>query len=550
MARVSFTLRNEATNPDLGSYLRFDDTFEYVTSQPGGSVGAAASISRTNYDSALRADGLQIAPMEFDETYFEGESNCYGKVDLEWGVNITTVEATPVVTGVVLVYSPWGEPQTISAGNILVESTSTYEFLHTDVPTGKWAYYSLFVHYESTGGDDYYERAASLAVLPPVDHGSTLDLWDRIPSYYRYQDGQIGSVTNDECLGVNLPADSVVGPLFKFLSIIGFDMDRIRTIADHVMVSRDPLVANTPTLGAIGDMLGVPLETTDLGSQRMRTFLNDVGYFRRSKGTELGTEYFAQSVSGSDILIDQTNQEITLYSQRVNYVTVPKNGSGIVTHRAAGDVEQAEVSALDFSDTTYAPYSGSYSYSIPTFTTTGTGASAGVNSVMIHIDSVVPVQLGDSVGFTVHSGVGTSAIKWVRLVDAAENVVGFEDVPIGLAYEVGATANASTGIWTDTYVELLVDLSEVPSMDLSSLLAERNHLGEYFDGDTVRGGWLIDASSVSDYRWSGSANLSQSIFAEDYERSKSIIDELLFDVFPITEADDYTIVSYNAIPGI
>lgn len=561
MARVSFTLRRTDTTPDLGSYLRYDDAQSYETSTPGGgSAGASvAPFSRTDYDSALRADGLQIAPEVFEDTFFEAISVCYGEVDLDWAVNISESPAdTPVVTEVLVVYSATGEPQTIASGTVLVESSSEYSYQHGGLPEGKWAYYSLFVHYESTGGDSYYERVASLSVLVPKNYGSTMDLWNRIPAYYRLQDQLLGEVTEVGCYGT-LPADNVIGPLFKYLSIIGFDMDRIRTIIDHVMVSRDPSIAHSTVLTALGQQMGTILTTSDLGAQRMRALMNDIGFYRRSQGTEIGIEYFAKSVSNSDISIDQVNREITIYSQRVNYVTVPKTGAGIITHRAAGDVEHTEANALPFSDATYAAYSGSYDYSGTDFTTTGTGSGDDVNSVIFHIDSVVPVELGDTVGFSVHSNIGTDALKWVRVVDASENVMGFSDVAKSVdgvrAYEVnidngGSAGAASLSVFTDGYIEACVDLSAVPVFDLSYMLAERNYLGSYFDGDTIRGGWLVDSSSVSDYRWAGSANSSQSIFAEDYERSKSILRTLLFDVLPVTEADNYTIISYNAIPGI
>lgn len=561
MARVSFTLRRTDSNPDLGSYLRFDDAVSYESSAPGGS--AAASIgpgSRVDYDSALRADGIQIAPEDFEEFFFEANSVCYGEVQLEWALNISEPAETPVVTGVVMVYSDLGEPQTIASGTILVESDSVFNYVHEGLPQGKWAYYSLFVHYQSTGGDNYYEKVASLDVLVPKDYGSTMQLWNRIPEYYRVQDSLIGSEYTGNCLGSSLPADRVVGPLFKYLSIIGFDIDRIRTIVDHLMINRDPAVANTATLDALSQQMAAILRSSDLGGQRLRALMNDIGFFRRTKGTEIGVEYFAKAISNSDIEIDQDNNTIKVFSQRVNYITVPKNGTGIVTHRAAGDVEQEEANALPFSDTTYNAYSGSYTYSGTDFSTTGSGAGDDVNSVIFHIDSVVPVRFGDTVGFSVHSNIGTDALKWVRVVDASENVMGFSDVAKSVngvrAYEVnidnqGASSGAaSIGVYHDGYIEACVDLSVVPVFRLAYMLAERNHLGEYFDGDTIRGGWLVDSSSVSDYRWAGSANASQSIFAEDYERSKSILDVLLFSALPINEAQYYTITSYNAIPGI
>ena len=535
MARVSFTLRRPDSDVDLGSYLRWDDSY---------------GTPRTDFDSALRSDGLQVAPQTFDESFFEAVSVCYGEVDLTWAVNIATATSTPTVTGVVLVYSPNGEPQTIASGDILVESTNTYEYTHTGLTEGRWAYYSLFVHYESTLGDDYYERVASLSVLVVKNYGSTLMLWNRIPEYYRIQDVLQGDFDFSPCVG-STSTGVAVGPLFKYLSVMGFDIDRMRTMLDYQMVSSDPALANTEHLDALSNQLGATLQSTDLGGARLRNLLDAIGFFRRSKGTVDGVTFFARAVAGSDIKINQTTGAITVYSQRVNYITKPKNGSGIVTHRAAFDTEEFLPEA--FSWTGASAGSGSYSVSGTEFTTTGTGASIGIDMAMIHLSSPVPVLPGDRVCFSVSSGIGTDAIKWVRVVLADETELGFQDTSNNAAgsvvFEVPIDFNGDPDTYVTGYIEYLVDLSAVPVFDNSLLMAERNHIGQYFDGDTVRGGWLIDSSSVSDYRWSGAANNSCSIFAEDYERTKAVINSLLFDVLPVTEESKYSIISYNAIPG-
>lgn len=539
MARVSFTLRK--TDSGLGSYLRYDD-----------SLGV-----RTDDDSALRADNLQLAPsssLTLATATFDATAVTYGAVELGWDVPIvTTLTTTPDVSGIVLVYSPSGSPQTLASGTILVESSNTYNYSHSGLTEGRWAYYTLFLHYQSSLGDSYYEKAASLAVLVPRDYGSTRLLWNRIPLFYRLQDVALGDTNYDanDFSSALTGMDSKIGPLFKFLSIFGFEMDRMRTMVDYQMVEYDPALANEEHLDALSSTLGVSLQSSDLGGARLRNLIDHIGVFRRSKGTPSGTEFVAQALTGSDVHIDQTTGEITIYSQRVNHITTPKDGSGITTHRAAYDTEVTSPNAFS---TDMSAYSGTYSVTGNTFTTTGTGASVGVQHVMIHLSSPIPVQLNDFVGFSVQSNDGTNAIKWARLVNGAGAVMGTQSVPTTVAgstvFEVSVDSNASVGIWTNAYVEYLVDLSAVPAFVNGSLLAERNHLGDYFDGDTVRGGWLVDSSSVSDYRWAGSANSSRSLYAEDYQRTNGIIDAVLLDVFPITEASKYTIVSYNAVPGV
>lgn len=113
----------------------------------------------------------------------------------------------------------------------------------------------------------------------------------------------------------------------------------------------------------------------------------------------------------------------------------------------------------------------------------------------------------------------------------------------------GGAPAAPSAAWTNVYVEFLVDLSQVPKFVLELLIAERNNLGGYFDGDKRRGGWLLGTPSIGDYRWDSAADASVSLFAEDYKRTNSILDALLWEALPITEVDKYDIVSYNAVPG-
>lgn len=479
---------------------------------------------------------------------------CYGEVALNWTANIaTTLTAEPQVMSMVLVYSPNGEPQTIASGDILVESAYDFAFEQSGLAEGRWAYYSLFVNYLSSGGDNYFERVASLSVIVPKNYQSNLMLWNRIPEYYRTQDVRMGSLEYSPCLG-NTIEDEPVGPLFKMLSVIGFDMDRIRTLIDYLMVANDPALANTESLDALSQQMAVMLSSADLGGSRLRNLMESIGYFRRTKGTLEGTSYFAKAISGSDIEIDSATGDITIFSQRVNYITVPKTGTGIVTYRAAGEIE--EITPLLFSNVTYGVYTQYINYVDSTFTNDGGVHMDIAPHVMIHVNSVVPVRNTgtDKVVFSIHSGVGTEGIRWARLVNSSGTQLGIQYNSIltdGVrAFEITAV-DADSGVgWTNAYIELLVDQEDSPTFVLKRMLAERNLIGKYFDGDTVRGGWLIDASSVSDYRWSGSANSSPSIFAEDYERTKGVLGQMLFDVLPITEVGKYTVVQYNAIPGL
>lgn len=569
MPRVSFTLRRGLvtdTDPeDLGSALRYDDTEEYISAGQGGSatvVGASARIAVS--DSALRSDGIVTPPSIFvQEAFFEGRSSCYGEVDLRWAVNRTVPTSADMVPyAVSVVYSPEGPPITVSSGITLVDSTTANSAPpHTGLPEGKWAYYSLFVEYRNNLGDITYERSASLSILVPRNYGSTETLWQRVPAYYRLQDELQGYETSYDSQGdkvlspryvpscVAVPSGTAVGPLYKYLSIIGFDMDYIKTLIEYVNVSHDPRRANDEALDAIAEELGVPLRVGDLGAGRLRTVLDTIGVYRRSKGTLMSLEYLLQGLLGSIVSIDAEAKTIVLYSQRVNYITSPKDGNGLVDWRVA---DETEVESPDPFSTALGQ--ANFTYASEVFTRTG----GTLDHIMIRLDSPVPIKQSgtDSVAFSVSSGQGTDRIVWARLVDGSENVVGMASAPVQVAgvptFVIPATDNLTGGDgYLSTYVEFLVEMPAVGStFGLSRILAERNFRGPYFDGDEQRGGWLVDTQSISDYRWKGTPNASVSIYAEDYERTKQMIDVLLPSLLPITQDAQYDVTVYNGVPGI
>lgn len=778
MARLSFTLRKNAA--EQGSALRTDLSTEYAGSGAGGA--SAAVGPRTDSDSALRAGGLLTPPESLVvDPFFEAYSSCYGDVDLAWSVplesEIPVSPAAPVPFSVLLVYSPNGEPQTIASGTILVESPTIRSYRHSGLREGEWAYYSLFVEYRNTE-EVYYERASSISILTPRNYGSNLMLWDRIPAYYRTQDQLLGSPVSAEeahCIG-NVNEGDIVGPLFKYLSIIGFDIDYIRTLIDYVMVSRDPHVANSVGLDSIAHQMGVRLQSADLGAARLRNLLGDIGFFRRSKGTLEGTLFLAQSLLGSEAAIDTENHEITVYAQRVNYVTSPADPSSIITHRPAWSGETVESFSAPVSHTHYTlsghqivpeefdlsdqidtwaadvaadltlhwlwPFNGDVSLhpasesgqvpsplgtpvfapiTLPSLGTVqgmgsgngvlvavsspdyifnnmavyvpeggarcflwGTGGSIGeyaglylhdydvvfvtsvdgeheylrytldgpgtyaigakrtgetgmalyvngdkvgelvpslsiasvantmdiggcpeiyvphlvlpgdsippsspgvtpyrltggvviayvqmsgavanssipdevfadyyhalfsVPNALVHVNSPVSVRAGDRVNFSIHSGVGTNALRLGRIAANDTGTVLATAAPVTIN---GVPTFSIESPQDDTVnVEFYVDLSQGP-VDLANMLLELNYLGSYFDGDTKRGGWLVDSQSISDYRWSGDDHDSPSVYSEDYERTKHIINLLVYSVLPITEASKYQIVEFSGQRG-
>ena len=537
MVRVAFTVRS-------------------TTAASGGSWLRGARPVGVDEDTALRQDRLALAPtgVTFNVAYLDAQLVEYGEVLLTWGgIPIPgALTASPAITSTLLVYSELGPPQTLGQGIVLSETnlvgvtTDVFSVLHTSeslplgVRPGHWAYYSLFGQFQSIGDAGYYERLASIEVLPPIDYGSTELLWQRIPPFYREQ-------------------DATEQYMHEFLSIFGFDMDRMRTMLDYLMTAKDPAIADVAALAALAQQMASMLDSTDLGTIRLRKLMNDIGYFQRSKGTPDSLEFWAKALTNGDVVIDSTDHTIILFSQRTNYITVPKTGAGVLTVRAA-DVPEATIA-------TAVPFSPSAFGSSHPYAPSGTvyGASPGISYALIHCTDVVPIHLGDHVAVSIHSGIGANALVWARLVNDVGQTIGI-DYATTQAGGVKAADVRATGVptaispdfYTLAYVEFLVQIGPTvlngvtqPPLDLRNILIEVNNLGSYFDGSTVRGGWLVDQfATISDYRWESTPNASRSLYAEEYERTKGIVDAILFKAFPINEAAKYSITSYDGVRGI
>jgi len=644
MALKSFSLRRPA--PDRGSYVRYDPDTQNVAASAGipGDWIIDDPYGTRDVDRYLRSDDYLIPPNEFVESFIEANSVEYGVVDLRWEMPLaSTIEETPAATEGILVYSPVGSPLTVQSGTVLQQSSNNFSYRHINVTQGKWAYYGLFVRYQSTIFGDWYEKVADIEVLVPNNYQSVLELWKRIPQYYRELDIQhsdaIAVNPNSDYAKVSLgalPGGFVVGPLFRFLSIFGFEMDRMRTIIDHVIVSKDPAEANTEMLTALTAMMGLPYTADEISGERLRALLDDIGYIRRNKGTEIGAELYGSAFSGSAVDIDAATKCITFYAQRVNHILDPLNASGLASARPAHEceVQRPLYNRGTYDPTTYVegdpntyPSKGGdssyvpgmywtaasattfnnipvdvgdkiiayskdggvefavhgdafladnydsyniYSYSGPAeavYTPNGSGDADGVTHLMFQIDCPIPVKSGDRVAFSVHSAVGTEALKWVRLVTKERDVVGYStgvtkagDAPAAQALAID---NLNEDGYTVVLIEFLIDISSVDKYQLKYLLAERNRLGEYFDGSFTRGGWLTDpdGNRASDYRWSDDGNnlsgfndgtpfYSISVYSEDFRRTRALLFNSFKRALPITVADAYEFCAFDAVPGM
>jgi hypothetical protein len=561
MARASFTLRKLVE--EGGSYLQYPNT-----------TGTAASVvypPRADSDNTLKSDDLQIAPIldlvipggnsYYAAAYFTADAVDYNQVDLSWGIPLSqTVGPLPVPTEALLVYSPNGEPETLNDGAILVQvsQTAVSTYSHT-VISGKWAYYTVFIKYESSEGDLFFEPAAKLSVLVPTNYGTVNDLYDRIPLYYRELDCACAQ-----------ESEGTEGPLRRYLSIIGWDIDRLRTLIDYLMVCKDPQNARSQELDLIAQDLGVNLRSEDVGPFRLRSLLNDIGILRRTNGTLFGLLSSIVTLTGSFVSYDKSTNKIYIQPQRVNYCKDPSFKLGIAGGINGGSPFSETSTTINGGvwNEVFGPDPDVLSGGAPDSNYSG-GATGNElwqsfttgepnTSVFSMASAYLRVRAGDIYYFSAQS-VGLNltlqeAITKVTLYTPNGGSGG--SVP---AVGVVATTNAQLEIgnkyywrldvpdsytsFTPAYLEIEFNNTKASVDNFTLLLLEKNNVGDYFDGNTVEGGWIVDeGGSISDFQWlnpespgTSIPNVDFSVFNSNFQKTRSVINRLQQDVLPLTE---------------
>lgn len=562
MARKSFVVRSSA--PSGGSYLQY-----YPSFGQGASLGSA---SATGAASAvyIRGDGVQVPPTLgtavpvgnplFNAAYFEAAASGYGEVTLSWDLTLYDVDVdNPSSTrpySVLIVYSNYGCPDTIAEGSVIVETRNITNFVHTSV-VGSWAYYSMFIRYRSYEGDDYYEIVSKMPVLLPSNQDSLEDLYSKIPEHYRALD----------------EADS--GHLQKYLSIFSWDLDKIKSTLRYALAMRDPLVADEELLNYVAQDLGVTLTTDDVGSQRLRDYLVSFSKLKKKAGSKTSIEAHLEALCGADVILNESANTLKIYPQRINLLCDPAFTSGVasgvdggepnvsnsgVTYDA-GVIGEAQTVVYDGGATPDANISSGVatterwsSFPDPTnsiFSYLETSSTATPGS-----PKYIKVIGGDILYFSISVPPETDVAAYIQ-----------ESISSVSLYAPGGAAGGSAGlITTDSTAQIYAGRSywrlEVPSSvtsytnavlsirfanavgavsisynDFKYALLERDYIGEYFDGNTSRGGWLIGSTgSISDYRWKGTVNDSESVYSSNWAKTQNVIDRILQFIIPVTES--------------
>lgn len=543
MAVVSFRVRRAdlVASPDanpFGSYLRATDTT------------APSGFTRVDSDSALRADGFLIPVAELDiEAFIIAQSVDHDRVRLSWSpltiINPQTNGSGDTnIQGIVLVYSPTGAPETVADGKIIKTQKhfdNTYAIDHVGVESGKWAYYSLFLHWNQNGtgpsGVNWYERVASIQELVPFDYKSIDSLWKRIP-YYQQQSDVYGRDDDPENLDHGL--------LYRFLYIFGFEMDKERTLIDSVINQYDPDKCESNSIDYLAKQMGLESSVEELGVSKIRQVLKDIGYYRQRKGTIQSATAYLTALSGCAVDVVESNSsprfKFRVYAEKANLIPDSLFVITTGTRKWEFSAETASVS--------YTSASGGL-----LITNTGSGSAQFAVTSLLGVPVNEDVNYWMSVNLTASAGQFWGS-QWQSSSATFNNwsttKLADRIMPTSLSPEgrtvmlMPETTSASA-----SYPVGIFGINAGATMFLTEWMVEPRTYGIYFNGASDFGGFIYQ-NTFSDHQWSGSTYASYSTYTTNRKKTIDAIERVLPKLLPVTmlidTSIDYDIV-YDWIPG-
>jgi len=299
MALTSFKLRR---TDDVGSYVR----------ETGRLDSAIRSDDFIQPSSGTGSVAFQAVPFNVEQVVVNGLEKHKSTVRINWSIG-EALQTNPASTAPVelhITVNQYGEPLTVEDGTKVAVYTQTnyveaYDHESLLYKPGTWLYYGLFLKY-SDGASEWFERVALATIQIPKYYESLENLWNRIPEYYRALDYQVG------------------GSLRSFLSLFGWELDRVRSLIDSLAVINDPLRTPTPALDAVAKQLGVPTSSAEVGTARLRSVLNNIFNLRQQKGTFAGTASFISALTGCNVSYDPDTTTFKVATQRINLISDPK----------------------------------------------------------------------------------------------------------------------------------------------------------------------------------------------------------------------------------
>lgn len=292
-----------------------------------------------SYSNLVYAGGYygQQSRLAFSVQPFTAVAVDYDKVELTWA-QLPNPEGA-AFNAIRLVRNQVTFPETQEDGVILweensltgVPSLTTFEDgfdnlldsnEHNDAPLlgGRFAYYRMWLRKD----DNIWYEAGDAYVIIPQDHGvsafagtasqTTHDKFmDLIPKVYT--------------TATQSPIDNVdpTSTLYTFLKGFSLTLDELLTYADVLKPNYSGLSTPPQVVSLQAQQLGMPLEPA-LGLRAMKRLVREAVYLHNNKGTALGVQTLAESLTGFSPTVTQTKnlmlsmQDSTFYKNVGNWL--------------------------------------------------------------------------------------------------------------------------------------------------------------------------------------------------------------------------------------
>lgn len=546
-------------------------------------VGNGSFLQNDGLDSALRSDGFidttALDAGTFETNYFSANIITLNEIKLSWELTFSlSASATGAApTALAIVASPTGEPITVKDGDLVGYITSNSVNSIEDivrVPEGRWVYYSLFIKYSdfALSPTVWYERVASVYIQVPKQYKSVDNLWARIPEHYRSLDAQ-------------LPTN----PLYNFIELFGWELDRTRTLIDTIALANDPELAVTPALVELAYETGVEFYNDVLGTTKTRALLQNIGYLRRRKGTIESISGYLSAMSGCQIsyesLSSGASHNFKVHTQRVNFIPDSKFYAGHSgTTPTTGTYKTSKTEATTWGVYTYAPTTASgpsVSNNGTSLTVSCTGGT-GNTTVVVYSKQTFPyyepayfytgfeVSYGGSgsgasfQNFHIAQAVGGNNPWGQQTAGAAPSVILYDtwntsvsllttDPQIPSRVRAQLVPNVTTDTTQAVYPALYFVLPPDTSVTIKNWMVEPYSIGDFFDGDSREGGITLSAittgSGISDYRWASTPRASFSYYTLDYKRVYDVSQDVIRNYIAPVTIKDNVFVTFDYYPG-
>jgi len=247
----------------------------------------------------------------FDEREFWAYSVGYEGIFITWDLPTGEYEAFRLVGSV------WGFPTHPDDGRIIVETESApASAVDEDTIPGRFHYYAIFLKINGV-----WVRAGTASTLHIHDWEMTKWVTDLTPYHYKLLRGNHLTLYADEN-----------EQLLRFLGVIGYGLDRLRTSLNAALHSRDVATTHISTVAHIAYSLGAEIPEGITPTQ-MRLITLNSAYLASERGHPDTMLYFARAATGWDMDLRMSYNLVPSYDMAEQINPVPPQWDASVRYK-------------------------------------------------------------------------------------------------------------------------------------------------------------------------------------------------------------------------